>query len=141
MQWVVLQELYSHGYDEVGVMFASCPNFNDFYNEDAVNNNGLECIRFMNEILSDYDDLLQEHRFKSITKIKSIGSTYMAASGINIFEDSKQVKCSLIALAKRMHVHLLSLGFLSEYDFSRTLAAFSRSGWVWFGHEGSTYED
>ncbi len=64
-------------------MFAAIPNFNDFYTEDTVNNNGLECIRVLNEILSDFDDLLDESRFRKITKIKTIGSTYMAASGIN----------------------------------------------------------
>ena len=63
-------------------MFAACPNFNDFYTESPVNNNGLECIRVLNEILSDYDDLLRDARFTHITKIKTIGSTYMAASGM-----------------------------------------------------------
>lgn len=65
-------------------MFASCPNFNTHYTEDAVNNNGLEWIRFLNEVLSDYDDLLNEPRFKTVIKIKTVGSTYMAASGINL---------------------------------------------------------
>jgi hypothetical protein len=51
------QEMYSQSYDEVGVMFAACPNFNDFYTEDSFNNNGLECLRFLNEIISDYDEV------------------------------------------------------------------------------------
>lgn len=63
-------------------MFAACPNFTDFYNESSVNNNGLECLRFLNEIISDYDELLQSSRFESIVKIKTAGSTYMAASGM-----------------------------------------------------------
>ncbi|RUS87759.1 hypothetical protein EGW08_004505, partial [Elysia chlorotica] len=75
-------ELYSQAYDEVGVMFAACPNFNSFYNESAVNNNGLECLRFLNEIISDYDELLNQAKFSSIVKIKTVGSTYMAASGM-----------------------------------------------------------
>lgn len=75
-------ELYSQAYDEVGVMFAACPNFNSFYNESAVNNNGLECLRFLNEIISDYDELLNLAKFSSIVKIKTVGSTYMAASGM-----------------------------------------------------------
>ncbi|XP_067664483.1 adenylate cyclase type 3-like [Haliotis asinina] len=75
-------ELYSHAYDEVGVIFAACPNFHDFYNESAVNNNGLECFRFLNEIISDYDELLEQRRFSSICKIKTVGPTYMAASGM-----------------------------------------------------------
>ncbi|XP_071097413.1 adenylate cyclase type 3-like [Haliotis cracherodii] len=75
-------ELYSNAYDEVGVIFAACPNFHDFYNESAVNNNGLECFRFLNEIISDYDELLLQGRFSSICKIKTVGPTYMAASGM-----------------------------------------------------------
>lgn len=63
------------------------PNFSDFYTEDDVNNQGLECLRFLNEVISDYDALLEQPRFKGIYKIKTIGSTYMAASGLS--EDTK----------------------------------------------------
>ena len=38
-------ELYSQSYAEVGVLFASMPNFTDFYSEETVNNQGLECLR------------------------------------------------------------------------------------------------
>lgn len=48
-------ELYSQSYAEVGVLFASMPNFSDFYSEESVNNQGLECLRFLNEVISDYD--------------------------------------------------------------------------------------
>lgn len=48
-------DLYSQSYDEVGVLFASMPNFSDFYSEDTVNNQGLECLRFLNEVISDFD--------------------------------------------------------------------------------------
>ena len=72
-------------------MFASCPNFNDHYSEDAINNNGLEWMRFLNEVLSDYDDLLNESRFQRVIKIKTIGPTYMAASGINVEEQFSEV--------------------------------------------------
>lgn len=71
----------------MGVLFAAMPNFSDFYTEDDVNNQGLECLRFLNEVISDYDALLEQHRFKGIYKIKTIGSTYMAASGLS--EDTK----------------------------------------------------
>lgn len=59
------------------------PNFADFYTEESVNNQGLECLRFLNEVISDYDSLLSQPRFKDIFKIKTISSTYMAASGLN----------------------------------------------------------
>ncbi|XP_061918258.1 adenylate cyclase type 3-like isoform X2 [Entelurus aequoreus] len=76
------EELYSQSYDEIGVMFASIPNFADFYTEESINNGGIECLRFLNEIISDFDSLLDEPQFRCITKIKTIGSTYMAASGV-----------------------------------------------------------
>lgn len=76
------EELYSQSYDEIGVMFASLPNFADFYTEESINNGGIECLRFLNEIISDFDTLLDNPQFRCITKIKTIGSTYMAASGV-----------------------------------------------------------
>nr|XP_053644581.1 adenylate cyclase type 3-like [Cherax quadricarinatus] len=83
------EELYSQSYDEIGVLFASMPNFGDFYSEESVNNQGLECLRFLNEVISDFDQLLELAQFHDIIKIKTIGSTYMAASGLN---PSRQVK-------------------------------------------------
>lgn len=53
----MLQELYSQSYDEIGVMFASIPNFSDFYTEESINNGGIECLRFLNEIISDFDSV------------------------------------------------------------------------------------
>lgn len=62
------------------------PNFSDFYTEESVNNQGLECLRFLNEVISDYDALLDQARFRDIIKIKTIGASYMAASGLNCEE-------------------------------------------------------
>ncbi|KYN07797.1 PREDICTED: adenylate cyclase type 3 [Cyphomyrmex costatus] len=76
-------DLYSQSYAKVGVLFASMPNFADFYSEETINNQGLECLRFLNEVISDFDAILDQEKFKSIIKIKTIGSTYMAASGIS----------------------------------------------------------
>ncbi|XP_068564365.1 adenylate cyclase type 3-like [Cebidichthys violaceus] len=76
------EDLYSQSYSEIGVMFASIPNFSDFYTEESINNGGLECLRILNEIISDFDSLLDRDEFRCITKIKTIGSTYMAASGL-----------------------------------------------------------
>ncbi|XP_038208484.1 adenylyl cyclase 78C [Zerene cesonia] len=72
-------ELYSQWRDEVGVMFAGIPNFHEFYSEERAK----ECMRLLNEIIFDFDKLLMQPRFKSIEKIKTIGATYMAASGLN----------------------------------------------------------
>ncbi|XP_018414371.1 PREDICTED: adenylate cyclase type 8 isoform X2 [Nanorana parkeri] len=77
------EDLYSQSYDAVGVMFASIPGFADFYSQTEMNNQGVECLRLLNEIIADFDELLDEERFQDIEKIKTIGSTYMAVSGLS----------------------------------------------------------
>lgn len=62
-------------------MFASIPNFSEFYIELEGNNEGVECLRLLNEIIADFDEILSEQSFSYIEKIKSTGATYMAASG------------------------------------------------------------
>ncbi|XP_045121665.1 adenylate cyclase type 1-like isoform X14 [Portunus trituberculatus] len=75
-------DLYHQSYSRVGVVFASIPNFHEFYTELAVNNQGTECLRVLNEIIADFDELLDDERFKSVDKIKTVGSTFMAAVGL-----------------------------------------------------------
>lgn len=62
-------------------MFASIPNFSEFYVELEANNEGVECLRLLNEIIADFDEILGNEQYSSIEKIKSTGATYMAASG------------------------------------------------------------
>ncbi|XP_052816697.1 adenylate cyclase type 2-like isoform X2 [Mya arenaria] len=76
------RDLYSESYSCVAVMFASIPNFKEFYQQNNENKNGLECIRVLNEIIADFDQLLSRNQFKGVEKIKTIGSTYMAATGL-----------------------------------------------------------
>lgn len=52
-----LQELYSQHYPKVGVFFASIPNFSDFYIELDANKQGMECLRVLNEIIVDFDEV------------------------------------------------------------------------------------
>ncbi|XP_062900066.1 adenylate cyclase type 1-like isoform X3 [Mobula hypostoma] len=75
-------DLYYQSYSQVGVMFASIPNFNDFYIELDGNNMGVECLRLLNEIIADFDELMDKDCYKDIEKIKTIGSTYMGAVGL-----------------------------------------------------------
>ncbi|XP_071520790.1 uncharacterized protein [Panulirus ornatus] len=75
-------DLYHQSYSRVGVVFASIPNFHEFYMELAVNNQGTECLRLLNEIIADFDELLDDDRFKAVDKIKTVGSTFMAAVGL-----------------------------------------------------------
>lgn len=76
------EELYYETYKGVCVMFASIPNFKEFWIQNDINNEGLECLRLLNEIIADFDLLLSKPKFSSIEKIKTIGSTYMAACGL-----------------------------------------------------------
>lgn len=51
------QDLYHQSYACVCVMFASIPDFKEFYTESDVNKEGLECLRLLNEIIADFDDV------------------------------------------------------------------------------------
>ena len=66
------QELYYDFHPEAGVMFASIPDFSEFYEERDVNNQGIECMRLLNEIFADFDQLLTEDHFQCIEKVKTI---------------------------------------------------------------------
>ncbi|UMM35918.1 hypothetical protein L5515_008320 [Caenorhabditis briggsae] len=77
-----VNELYARQHDNVCVMFASIPNFKDFWSEWDTNRK-LECLRLLNEIVCEFDKLLSKPKFSSVEKIKTVGSTYMAAAGLN----------------------------------------------------------
>uniref|UniRef100_A0A8C8BGU4 adenylate cyclase n=1 Tax=Otus sunia TaxID=257818 RepID=A0A8C8BGU4_9STRI len=139
------EELYSQSYDEIGVMFASLPNFADFYTEESINNGGIECLRFLNEIISDFDALLDEPQFRCITKIKTIGSTYMAASGVtpdanaNGYSAKKEALsdkerwqhlADLADFALAMKVTLMNINYQSFNNFMLRIGKSSSVGWA-----------
>lgn len=72
---------YSENCANVGIIFASIVNFNEMYDESYLG--GKEYLRVLNELIGDFDDLLTYKKYKSVEKIKTIGSTFMAASGLN----------------------------------------------------------
>ena len=72
---------YSENHREVGIIFASIVNFNELYDEEYMG--GKEYLRVLNELVSDFDEILQRPEFHNVEKIKTIGSTFMAASGMN----------------------------------------------------------
>ncbi|XP_062865203.1 adenylate cyclase type 4-like [Trichomycterus rosablanca] len=84
------QELYSQSCECVCVMFASIPEFKEFYSENTINGDGLECLRFLNEIITDFDEHLSKPKFSSVEKIKTIGTTYMAAAGLINLSTNKE---------------------------------------------------
>ncbi|XP_044001211.1 adenylyl cyclase 78C isoform X1 [Aphidius gifuensis] len=114
------EELYSQSRAKVGVLFASIPNFTEFYSEDV--NKGMECIRLLNEIIADFDELLDEAPFHCIEKIKTVGATYMAASGLNpsqaeIAKDDSEHLCRLVDYAVAMRLRLEDVNIHSFNNF------------------------
>lgn len=61
-------ELYHESYSCVAVMFASIPNYKEFYDETDVNKQGLECLRLLNEIICDFDKVHVNVIFYSYSK-------------------------------------------------------------------------
>ena len=49
------KSLYHESYDNVVVMFASIPDFKEFYVQSDANKDGLECLRLLNEIIAEFD--------------------------------------------------------------------------------------
>lgn len=43
-------------------MFASIPGFADFYSQTEMNNQGVECLRLLNEIIADFDEVMPATR-------------------------------------------------------------------------------
>ncbi|KAL0883780.1 hypothetical protein ABMA27_015876 [Loxostege sticticalis] len=72
---------YSENHKDVGIIFASIVNFNEMYDESYLK--GKEYLRVLNELIADFDELLERPEFQHVEKIKTIGSTFMAASGLN----------------------------------------------------------
>lgn len=54
---VYLQELYAQSYDRVGVLFASLPSFSSFYEQKEVVHQHVECLRLLNHIITDFDEV------------------------------------------------------------------------------------
>ncbi|XP_042809324.1 adenylate cyclase type 2 isoform X5 [Panthera leo] len=104
------QELYHQSYDCVCVMFASIPDFKEFYTESDVNKEGLECLRLLNEIIADFDDLLSKPKFSGVEKIKTIGSTYMAATGLSAVPSQEHTQ-----EPERQYMHI---GTMVEFAFA-----------------------
>jgi len=113
-----LQELYHEQCDSVCIMFASIPNFSEFYVELEANNEGVECLRLLNEIIADFDELLSEQRFQCIEKIKSTGATYMAASGLTRNTCDSRQHSHVIAMADYALRLREQLAYVNEHSFN-----------------------
>ncbi|XP_040281445.1 adenylate cyclase type 6 isoform X4 [Bufo bufo] len=111
-------ELYYQSCECVAVMFASISNFSEFYVELEANNEGVECLRLLNEIIADFDEIISEEKFKQLEKIKTIGSTYMAASGLNDTTYDKEGKSHITALADYAMKLMEQMKYINEHSFN-----------------------
>lgn len=122
---------YSRNYENVGVIFASIVNFSDFYEENF--EGGKECIRVLNELVGDFDDLLSDRsQFSQVEKIKTVnGSTFMAGSGLypegcinkdaHPYDHLKQLiefALGMIKVVDRFNEHMLGFKFILRVGFN-----------------------
>lgn len=112
------EDLYHEQRDSVGIMFASIPNFSEFYMELEANNEGVECLRLLNEIIADFDELLSEDQFRCIEKIKTTGYTYMAASGLTMSSEEIARNVHVVALAEYALRIKEQLHHVNEHSFN-----------------------
>lgn len=92
---------FSKNHECVGVLFASIENLHDFRMHDITNQGEEEyaCkIRLLSEIVSHFDHLLNRKEFSGIEKIKTIGCTYMAASGLLEVDERRPAVAHLVNL-------------------------------------------
>lgn len=124
-----VKQSYSKNHDNVGVIFASIVNFSEFYEESY--EGGKECYRVLNELIGDFDELLRKPAFSNVEKIKTIGATYMAASGLNGQQCQEQT---------HPHAHLRALfDFALEMmrvvdDFNKNMLGFKFKLRIGFNH-------
>lgn len=126
-----LSSHYSRNYENIGVIFASIVNFSDFYEENF--EGGKECIRVLNELVGDFDDLLSEkNQFSQVEKIKTVnGSTFMAGSGLypegctkkdaHPYDHLKQLvefALGMMKVVDRFNEHMLGFKFLLRVGFN-----------------------
>ncbi|KAA8590823.1 hypothetical protein FQN60_001766 [Etheostoma spectabile] len=111
-------ELYYQSCECVAVMFASISNFSEFYVELEANNEGVECLRLLNEIIADFDEIISEEKYRQLEKIKTIGSTYMAASGLNDSTYDKEGRSHIIALADYAMRLREQMKYINEHSFN-----------------------
>ncbi|XP_017852345.1 adenylate cyclase type 9 isoform X2 [Drosophila busckii] len=108
---------YSENHHNIAIIFASIVNFNEMYDESYLG--GKEFLRVLNELIGDFDELLSHPKFRAVEKIKTIGSTFMAASGLDPSH----------RLGGHEHIHTL-MEFALEmqrvvYEFNKDLLEFN----------------
>lgn len=126
-----LTQSYSKNHDNVGVIFASIVNFSEFYEESY--EGGKECYRVLNELIGDFDELLRKAEFKSVEKIKTIGATYMAASGLNVQQLAENDEDSPHAHLRELFTFALEMMGVLD-DFNKNMLGFGFKLRIGFNH-------
>ena len=106
---------YSKNHQNIGVIFAGLVNFNDLYEESY--EGGREMLRVLNELVGDYEELLDKKEYKDVEKIKTITSTFMAASGLDEKKRNEN---------KHQHAHLFNL-MMFAIDMQHVIERFNES--------------
>ncbi|KAF8774534.1 Adenylate cyclase type 2 like protein [Argiope bruennichi] len=55
ISFYLLLDLYHEEYSSVAVMFASIPNYMDYYSESLLNDEGRKCLQVLHEIICEFD--------------------------------------------------------------------------------------
>ena len=84
------------------------------------------CARLLNEIIVDFDELLGDERFRAVDKIKTVGSTYMAAIGLipelRIVDDAEDggqsALAAIIELTEYIFAMREKLSLLNEHSYN-----------------------
>ncbi|XP_022648583.1 Ca(2+)/calmodulin-responsive adenylate cyclase-like isoform X3 [Varroa destructor] len=76
------KDLYYKDYHMVGVLFARISNFAEFRIKQERADLGFDCLQFLNEIIAEFDKLLDWDHFQAIEKIKTMGAAYMCVVGL-----------------------------------------------------------
>ncbi|CAF3229358.1 unnamed protein product [Rotaria sp. Silwood2] len=109
---------YSHNHPCVGVIFASLINYHVMYEEQY--EGGKFYLRILNDFYGDIEELFLDPRFSEIEKIKTIGTTFMAASGLQTDENDQNPLGSVCDLVE------FALAFETTMNrFNETLLSFA----------------
>ncbi|CAI8046560.1 Adenylate cyclase type 2 [Geodia barretti] len=112
---------YSESCECACVIFASIPEFWSMYSETEINQKGVEWLRLLNEIIGDFDDIIEKKKYRGkVEKIKTIGSTYMAATGLG--ENQPQTEEEKV---KMLHQNVVLMAHFA-FELIRTLNRINR---------------
>lgn len=82
--------------EKVAILFSEVVGFSDFCNDSE---SPLEVVRFLNTMFAAFDALLSRH---SVYKVETVGSVYMAATGLPFLNAKEFPEADLLRMASDM---------------------------------------